>query len=122
MKVILAVVTAVTLAAALSTSSPAEARCWWNGYRWVCVHHHPWWWYHRPHGWHYSYWRHRRCATTTRIAAVDHIPPPRPSGEMLAQYLTMQSGLSRVCTLRNCSDTPPGQQETLATTKSPKAG
>ena len=27
----------------------AEARCWWNGYRWHCSHY-------RHHYWRYGYW------------------------------------------------------------------
>jgi hypothetical protein len=52
-------VLAVAMLATGLFGNPAQARCWWNGYRTVCVHH-PYWWYHRPHGWHSSYWRHRR--------------------------------------------------------------
>jgi hypothetical protein len=29
-------------------SQSAEARCWWNGYRWRCTHHHYRHWY-RPY-------------------------------------------------------------------------
>jgi hypothetical protein len=60
MKMILALLATVTLAVALFATSPAEARCWWNGFRRVCVHPHPHWWHHRPPGWHFSYWQHRR--------------------------------------------------------------
>src|SRR5205085_7763373 len=31
---------------------PAEARCWWNGYRWHCSHH------YGHHYWHARYWWH----------------------------------------------------------------
>jgi hypothetical protein len=72
MKMLWALLAAVTLATALMTSSPAEARCWWNGYRRVCVHPHP---YGGITG-------HTAGITgtggigagaiTTRIAAVDH--------------------------------------------------
>jgi hypothetical protein len=45
-------------------STPAEARCWWNGWSWVCApryygyygYYRPWWGHHR---WHRHYW-HRR--------------------------------------------------------------
>ena len=31
---------------------PAEAHCWWNGYRWHCHH------YYGHHYWHARYWWH----------------------------------------------------------------
>jgi len=31
---------------------PAEARCWWNGYRWHCTHHR----YHHYVGYRYPYY------------------------------------------------------------------
>ena len=46
---------AVVMLAGLFWPSPAEARCWWNGYRWACSHqyrHHYWrsgYWYPRYH-------------------------------------------------------------------------
>jgi hypothetical protein len=50
-------VLAVLLFAGLFWPQPAEARCWWNGFRTVCTHHHyrhHWWYgYYRPY--HYYY-------------------------------------------------------------------
>jgi hypothetical protein len=37
-KTIYAALAAIILSG-LVWSSPAEARCWWNGYRWHCTHH-----------------------------------------------------------------------------------
>lgn len=47
-------------------STPAEARCWWNGFATVCgpryggyyrSHYRPWWGYHRHHYWRdHRYW------------------------------------------------------------------
>jgi hypothetical protein len=52
-KIALAAVAAVVLGTA-ALSSPAEARCWWNGYTWHCSHPNAaWWYYHHP----YAYWR-----------------------------------------------------------------
>jgi hypothetical protein len=59
-KKLLGAVAAVALALILF-SPPAEARCWWNGYRWHCGHayrHHYWHarhWYrpYRYYGWYY---------------------------------------------------------------------
>jgi hypothetical protein len=59
---------AMLLGAAFST--PAEARCWWNGWSWACSpryygyyggYYRPWWGHHRwhRHYWHRHYW-HRR--------------------------------------------------------------
>jgi len=48
-KIVLATVAAVLLGTA-ALASPAEARCWWNGYSVHCWHPHPW--YHR----HYHHW------------------------------------------------------------------
>jgi len=52
MKFFLSALTAVTLLAGIAASQPAEARCFWNGFGWECVHHHygPWAW-HRHHHW-----------------------------------------------------------------------
>ena len=65
-KVILAGLAAFMLGTA-ALSSPAEARCWWNGYSWHCwrayhPYHSAWWWRHhhpyRYYGWGYGpYWR-----------------------------------------------------------------
>jgi hypothetical protein len=43
-------------------STPAEARCWWNGWTTVCARHWGYGGYYRPwghRGWHRHYW-HRR--------------------------------------------------------------
>jgi hypothetical protein len=48
-KIVLATVAAVLLGTA-ALASPAEARCWWDGYSVHCWHPHPW--YHR----HYHHW------------------------------------------------------------------
>lgn len=40
---------AVVMFAGLFWSPPAEARCWWNGFRTVCTHH-------GHHYWHARYW------------------------------------------------------------------
>jgi len=48
-KIVLATVAAVLLGTA-ALASPAEARCWWNGYSWHCWYPHAW--YHR----HYHHW------------------------------------------------------------------
>jgi hypothetical protein len=37
---------AAVIVTALLWSPPAEARCWWNGYRTVCTHRHYWGYYH----------------------------------------------------------------------------
>lgn len=39
MKLILAAMTAATVLVGVAVSSPAEARCWWNGYSWTCAEH-----------------------------------------------------------------------------------
>lgn len=49
MKFILSALTAVTLLAGIAASQPAEARCFWNGFGWECVHHSGGWWWHRHH-------------------------------------------------------------------------
>jgi hypothetical protein len=41
---------AVVMFAGLFWPSQAEARCWWNGYRWACAHH------YRHHYWRSGYW------------------------------------------------------------------
>jgi hypothetical protein len=53
---------AAIILSALFWSQPAEARCWWNGYRWHCTHyrHHYWQtrhypYYYRPYT--YAYYR-----------------------------------------------------------------
>jgi hypothetical protein len=49
MKVVIGALTAVSLLVGAAVMQPAQARCWWNGYAWVCVHPHPW-------GWRHHYW------------------------------------------------------------------
>jgi len=57
MKYILSALAAVTLLVGIGASQPAEARCFWNGFGWECVHHGPWWghrhhaFFHRPYWW-----------------------------------------------------------------------
>jgi hypothetical protein len=54
MKYILSALAAVTLLVGVAASQPAEARCFWNGWGWSCVHRgfHPGWGWNRPWGWH----------------------------------------------------------------------
>jgi hypothetical protein len=40
---------AALFVAGLLWSQPAEAACWWGGYRWHCTHY-------RHHYWHARYW------------------------------------------------------------------
>jgi hypothetical protein len=58
-KIVIATLAALLLGTA-ALSTPAEARCWWNGYAWHCWHPHSWWWYHHhqwgPYGYGYG-WR-----------------------------------------------------------------
>jgi hypothetical protein len=53
--IVLAAIAAILLGSA-AMATPAEARCFWNGFAWECYHPHPWWWYHRHHHWHH--WHH----------------------------------------------------------------
>jgi len=48
MKYLVGALAAVTLIVGFAASQPAEARCFWDGFNWVCVqrHHH---WTDRPH-------------------------------------------------------------------------
>lgn len=46
---------AALVVSALLWSSPAEARCWWNGWRWHCAHHH-YWHHHYRHARYYPYY------------------------------------------------------------------
>ena len=39
MKIVLGALTAVALLTGIAASQPAEARCFWNGFETVCVHH-----------------------------------------------------------------------------------
>jgi hypothetical protein len=48
-KKLLGALAAVTLTLML-LAPPAEAHCWWNGYRSHCAHH------YRHHYWHARYW------------------------------------------------------------------
>jgi len=50
-KKLLGALAAVTLTL-MMMAPPAEARCWWNGYRWHCHH------YYGHHYWHARYWWH----------------------------------------------------------------
>ena len=68
MKIMLGALATLVLAAGLLTSSskPAEARCWWNGYRTVCNgygYYNPTPWPRYPgwqqHSW--CYYHPRRC-------------------------------------------------------------
>ena len=43
---------AVVILAGLFWSNPAEARCWWNGFRWHCTHHYR---HHYSYGHYYPY-------------------------------------------------------------------
>ena len=48
---------AAVIVAVLLWSQPAEARCWWNGFRTVCTHRHYWGYpyrYYRPY--YYGYY------------------------------------------------------------------
>jgi hypothetical protein len=56
-KIVLATLAALVLGTA-ALSSPAEARCWWNGYAMHCWHPHPHaWWWHYHHWGPYAYYR-----------------------------------------------------------------
>jgi hypothetical protein len=59
-KIILAAMATFMLGSA-ALASPAEARCWWNGYAVQCWHPDAWWWHH--HYWHHHpyAWRHGRA-------------------------------------------------------------
>ena len=54
---------AVIMLAGLFWPSQAEARCWWNGYRWHCTHYRHYWSghyypyrYYRPYYYGYGYY------------------------------------------------------------------
>jgi hypothetical protein len=50
-KIVIAALAAFLLGTA-ALSTPAEARCWWNGYAWHCWHPHDSWRYqHRHRDW-----------------------------------------------------------------------
>ena len=62
MKTIATALAAIILSA-LFWSQPAEARCWWNGYRWHCTHYRHYWSghyypyrYYRPYYYGYGYY------------------------------------------------------------------
>jgi len=58
-KIAIATVTAFLLGTA-ALSSPADARCWSNGYAWHCWHPHAWYHHHYHHWGPYGYgygWR-----------------------------------------------------------------
>jgi len=56
-KILLAALAAVLLGSA-TLASPAEARCWWDGYGWHCWHPHAWWWRHHHYWHHYAGYGH----------------------------------------------------------------
>jgi hypothetical protein len=45
-KIAIGTLTALALLVGAAVVQPAQARCWWNGYGWVCVQPHHWWWRH----------------------------------------------------------------------------
>jgi hypothetical protein len=54
---------AVIMLAGLFWPNQAEARCWWNGYRWHCTHYRHYWSghyypyrYYRPYYYGYGYY------------------------------------------------------------------
>jgi hypothetical protein len=47
-KIVIASLAAFLLGTA-ALSTPAEARCWWNGYAWNCSRPHDSWRYHQRH-------------------------------------------------------------------------
>ena len=47
---------ALVMFAGLFWSQPAEARCWWNGYRWHCTHYRHYTHHYRHHYWHTRYY------------------------------------------------------------------
>jgi len=53
-KIVLSTVAAVLLGTA-ALASPAEARCWSNGYSWHCWHPHAWYHHHYHHWGPYGY-------------------------------------------------------------------
>ena len=58
-KIVIATAAAFVLGTA-ALASPAEARCWWNGYAWHCWHPHAWYHHHYHHWGPYGYgygWR-----------------------------------------------------------------
>jgi hypothetical protein len=59
MKTTLAALAVAMLATGLF-ASPAQARCWWNGYRTVCDRNYPGWWNRQPPGWDYRRWQRQR--------------------------------------------------------------
>jgi hypothetical protein len=54
-KTLLTVLAAVILSALL-WSQPAEARCWWNGWRWHCTHYRHHYWRHAGYYPYYGYY------------------------------------------------------------------
>ena len=54
MKTLLTALAAVILSS-LFWSQPAEARCWWNGYRWHCSHHRHHYWRAGYYPYYYGY-------------------------------------------------------------------
>jgi hypothetical protein len=54
-------VLAVLMLGTAAIAQPADAACWWNGWRTVCR---PavgpgWWWRHHGWGWRHYWWGHR---------------------------------------------------------------
>jgi hypothetical protein len=60
-KTLLTALAAVILSS-LFWSQPAEARCWWNGYRWHCSHHRHHYWHARYYPYYYGYRPYYRAA------------------------------------------------------------
>jgi hypothetical protein len=52
-RIVLSTLAAIAVVGALS-ATPAEARCFWNGYYWQCWHSRHWYRHHRHD------WRHHR--------------------------------------------------------------
>jgi hypothetical protein len=57
-KFVIATLAALTLGTA-AFAQPADARCWWNGFAWVCSHPvvHSWRWHHSA----WCHWHPYRC-------------------------------------------------------------
>lgn len=62
-KLIFATLAALTLTTAVF-AQPADARCWWNGFAWVCNRPVAHYWYRPAWRWHapgWCYWHPYRC-------------------------------------------------------------
>jgi len=56
-RIILGAMAALLLGSA-ALATPAEARCFWNGFETVCVYHpHHWGYWHSPYYWDRPYYR-----------------------------------------------------------------